>query len=399
MVKRSRVPGYLLHKPTGYARVRIAGKDIYLGKFDSPESREAYHRLIAEWLQTGEIPAKPVEPKLAAASAGPTINEFLVRYWAHCKTYYRDALGRPTKEQECVRYALRPLRQLYGSAAVVSFGPTNLKNVRQHLIAAKRCRTSINASMGRIKRAFKWGVESELVPAEVWHRLEAVAGLRAGRCDAVESEPVRPVSRKHVDAVLPFVSRQVAAMIELQWLTAMRPGEAVAMRLADIDMSGDVWVYAPSDHKTAWRGHRRQIYLGPKCKEILQPFLNHKRDAYLFSPAEAEADRRAERHAKRTTPQGYGNGPGTNRRSAPARPPRHYYDVHSYRRAISRACEKAEVPAWHPHQLRHARATEIRRQYGVEIARVLLGHQTLAATEIYAEQDFAAAIAVAAKVG
>jgi hypothetical protein len=93
MVKRSRVPGYLLHKPTGYARVRIAGKDIYLGKFDSPESREAYHRLIAEWLQTGEIPAKPVEPKLAAASAGPTINEFLVRYWAHCKTYYRDALG------------------------------------------------------------------------------------------------------------------------------------------------------------------------------------------------------------------------------------------------------------------------------------------------------------------
>jgi integrase len=207
------------------------------------------------------------------------------------------------------------------------------------------------------------------------------------------------VSRKHVDAVLPFVSRQVAAMIELQWLTAMRPGEAVAMRLADIDMKGDVWVYAPSDHKTAWRGHRRQIYLGPKCKEILQPFLSRKRDAHLFSPAEAEADRRAQRHAKRMTPQGYGNRPGTNRSSAPARPLRASYDVHSYRRAITRACEKAEIPPWHPHQLRHARATEIRRQYGVEIARVLLGHQTLAATEIYAEQDFAAAIAVAAKVG
>ena len=44
---------------------------------------------------------------------------------------------------------------------------------------------------------------------------------------------------------------------------------------------------------------------------------------------------------------------------------------------------------WHPHQLRHAAATRIRRQYGLEAARAVLGHKSLAITEVYAEQDTA----------
>ena len=38
--KSRRIPGYVHHKPTGQARVRINGKDYYLGKFGSPESHE-----------------------------------------------------------------------------------------------------------------------------------------------------------------------------------------------------------------------------------------------------------------------------------------------------------------------------------------------------------------------
>ncbi len=49
-----RTPSYRLHKPTGKAVVTIDGKDHYLGKFDSAESRENYHRLIAEWLGSGK---------------------------------------------------------------------------------------------------------------------------------------------------------------------------------------------------------------------------------------------------------------------------------------------------------------------------------------------------------
>ena len=46
MAKRRR-PAYLLHKATGQARVRIDGKDCYLGVYGSPESRERYDELIA----------------------------------------------------------------------------------------------------------------------------------------------------------------------------------------------------------------------------------------------------------------------------------------------------------------------------------------------------------------
>ena len=47
MVQRKQThPSYLLHKPSGQARIRIDGRDIYLGKYGSPESRAAYDRLV-----------------------------------------------------------------------------------------------------------------------------------------------------------------------------------------------------------------------------------------------------------------------------------------------------------------------------------------------------------------
>ena len=47
----TRVPSYRLHKPSGRGVVTIGGKDHYLvGPHGSPESKEHYDRLIAEWL-------------------------------------------------------------------------------------------------------------------------------------------------------------------------------------------------------------------------------------------------------------------------------------------------------------------------------------------------------------
>ncbi len=89
-------------------------------------------------------------------------------------------------------------------------------------------------------------------------------GTEKDRCDARESEPVKPVPQEYVDAVQPYVSRQVWAMIQLQLLTAARPGEILKMRPWDIDRSEKIWVYAPAEHKTAHHGHERKIYIGPK---------------------------------------------------------------------------------------------------------------------------------------
>ncbi len=75
------------------------------------------------------------------------------------------------------------------------------------------------------------------------------------------------------------------------------------------------------------------------------------------------------------------------------------YDVATYRRAIARACEKAGLPVWTPHRLRHAAATEIRRQFGLEAAQAVLGHAALGVTQVYAEKNMEAAKRVMAKIG
>jgi integrase len=75
------------------------------------------------------------------------------------------------------------------------------------------------------------------------------------------------------------------------------------------------------------------------------------------------------------------------------------YDVDSYRRAFERGCKKAGVGVWAPNQLRYTAATEIRRRFGLESARTILGHSDIATSEIYAERDHEMASRIASEIG
>ncbi len=101
-------------------------------------------------------------------------------------------------------------------------------------------RNVANHRINRIKRIFKWAVSEELIPPSVYESIRTVDGLRYGRTNARETDPVKPVALEHVTAVYEHVAPQVAAMIRVQLLTAMRPCEVVAMRRGDIDTSGAV---------------------------------------------------------------------------------------------------------------------------------------------------------------
>ena len=95
MPRKSAVPSYRLHKASGQARVLIRGRHVYLGKFNSPESREKYRRTLAEM----GSPAADVPP--AADDDGLTIVEMLLAYIEHAEVYYRhsnelDRLRSPT---------------------------------------------------------------------------------------------------------------------------------------------------------------------------------------------------------------------------------------------------------------------------------------------------------------
>jgi len=93
---------------------------------------------------------------------------------------------------------------LYGLTPAADFGPQSLKAVRRHMISEQHlCRNVVNRRIGRIKRVFKWAVAEELVPPSTFHGLQALAGLRFGRTEARETEPVKPVDDQHVDATCP----------------------------------------------------------------------------------------------------------------------------------------------------------------------------------------------------
>jgi integrase len=224
-----------------------------------------------------------------------------------------------------------------------------------------------------------------------------VPGLRRGRADVRESEPVKPVPDAFVDAIRPHVSRQVWAMVELQRLSGMRPGEVVSMRTTDLDTSGKVWAYTPESHKTEHHGRRRLIHLGPRAQAVLRPWLRAVLSAGLFSPAEAMWERKAKMRTSRKTPV----QPSQRGRSKakPAKTPGDAYTVESYRRAIAYGCQRAGVPKWHPNQLRHSAATQLRKEFGLDVARAVLGHSSPAVTEIYAELDLTKAAEAMERVG
>jgi integrase len=218
-------------------------------------------------------------------------------------------------------------------------------------------------------------VAHAMIPAAVYHGLSALENLRRGKTDARESTPVPTVPQGTVDTILPYLSRQLAAMVQLQCLTGARPGEICRMRAVDIDMSGKTWVYKPDRHKTAHLGYERIIHLGEKCQRLIEPFLKPDVQAHLFSPADAVAEMLERRRAARKTPASCGNVPGSNRVKNLKRAPGKSYNVNVYRKAIISACERAGVEPFHPHQLRHNAATTFAREYGVDAARALLGHR------------------------
>jgi len=430
----SRSPAYRKHKASGQAVVTLGGRVVYLGPYGSKTSHGQYDRVVAEYLAAGRRAFRTGGGQRGGVGGDDLrICELCAAFWKHAKSYYRHADGTPTSEVETFRAVLCELNQLYGDTPAAEFGPLAMEAVRLKMIQKEWCRTQINRQMARLRMVFKWAVSKELVPASVHHGLVTVSALRAGRSAARESDPVKPVSEQAIDATLPFLSSTVAAMVQVQRLTGARPGEICAMRTGDIGRGGAVWTYTPPAHKTAHRGHCRTIWIGPRAQAILAPLLKLDPAAYVFSPAEAEEQRRQALHQARKTPLSYGNRPGTNCKRKPKRQPSDQYDVAAYNRAVVRACELAfpisgplarrigeglaawkarltpeqrqEVNAWrrangwHVHQLRHSAATEVRKLFGIEGAQHVLGHRTISTTQLYAEKNNEVARQIAAKIG
>ncbi|QJW98538.1 tyrosine-type recombinase/integrase [Frigoriglobus tundricola] len=394
---KNTVPSYQHHKPSGQAvmRVTLPGgerKSVYLGVHGSPESKAEYARRV-QAVSTNTI-TEVTGPK----ATDLTVAELLVGFLEHADRHYRHPDGKPTSEIWSFKLVTKPLKELFAYLPVREFGPNALKTLRAQMVELGWCRKTINKSVTRVRSIFKWGVSEELVPADVLARLASVTGLQRGRSEAHDPEPVAPVTDAQVDVILPLVPRGVRGLILFQRYTGARPGEAVALRMKDIDTSGAVWTYSPTAHKNAWRGKRRTIAIGPRGRQLLEEFKPSDPNAPVFPTTDNTA-----------------------------------YTVSGYRQAIERACDRAFPPPtplsqgedetaaewrarlseeqrekltawqkehrWYPNQIRHTFATAARRLFGLEGAQVALGHSKADTTQIYAERDHALSAKVASEIG
>jgi len=391
-------------------------RDILLGRYGTKESKAEYARVIAEWQA-----AERRLPQLARTT-DLTINELILAYLPQVERHYRRANGTPTNELLDVKRALRPLKELYGFKAAKDFGPLALKAIRDLLVkkpVVRRVKSTdpetgkavwkekiiriglargvVNQQISRIRRLFKWAVSEQLVPETVYRGLLTVTGLQRGRTEARETQPIRPVSPALVEETLPHLSPTVADMLRLQLLTGARSGEICVMRACDIDMTGSIWLYRPQRHKTEHRGFGRIIPLGPQAQEIVKRYLKPNIQAYLFSPRDSVAAFREKKRRERKTK--VQPSQICRRKHRPRRLPGERYKPVALAHAVSIACKRHGLDHWHPHQLRHSKATEIRREYGLDAARAVLGQHAPQVTELYAELDLGKAMEVAKKLG
>lgn len=404
MSRPRQIPRHCHHKASGRGVVRLGGKDHYTGPWGSPEAEAAYERLVAEWLANGRSLPDPTAADghpgtQGPLAGGPTVSDVILAFWKHAQVHYRDADGKLTSEPSHFRSALKPLRAMYGLEPAAAFSPKKLKAVREAIAATGITRPEVNRRVSKVRHVFKWAVAEELVPVATWQALLALRGLQAGRCDCPEPEPVTPVPAEHVEAALPHLRGVVRAMVEVQRLTGMRPGEVCRLRAAEVRRDGDVWEYRPARHKTAHRGKERVVFIGPRAQAVLAPYLGGDPAGYVFSPQAALAELNRERARRRATKY-YASRQGWQRPKAdPERRPGERYTPVSYARAIARACRKAGVPAWAPNRIRHAVGTEIRKRYDLEAAQVVLGHTRADVTQVYAERDQDRARRIMAEIG
>jgi hypothetical protein len=254
MPRRTRTPSYRLHKPTGQAVVTLNGRDHYLGRHGTPQSKQEYDRLVGEWLacgrqsppsqKPGSATGPPIDPGMEhrseptppapGPSDGLTVDEVLLAYWHHAETYYRSGDGKPSHELGNIRDALRPVRKLYGACKVRLFGPLALRAVRDEMARAGLATTTINNRVHKIRRCFRWAASFELIPGSLVEALATVEPLKRGRSPAKDPEPIEPVPVEHVEAVLPYLSPPVAAMVRVHLLTGCRASEVLMMRECDL---------------------------------------------------------------------------------------------------------------------------------------------------------------------
>ena len=369
-----------MYRDRNQAVSKYKGKRIYHGAWGTPEAEKSYKRFIAALLESPTLPLRI--DKDTDVLISELADAFLESIESRMdRTEYKH-----------FKYAIGYLADVYGELAVNEFSPKKLKVARAQMVkTGTLCRRTINRYIGKIRRIFTWGVSEEIVQSNVADALKAVKDLRTGEEGTFDHPEREAVPEWVIATTLPFLSPTLAAMVQVQWLTGMRPSEVFTMRVGDIDRSrkNGLWYYSPK-HKTEVHIGKKPIPLGIPEQRLIAPYLIGKKSAEaVFSPRTAMKERATEARSNRKTKL----TPSQRERDAKraeqnANKVGEFYEKNSYRKAILYAIAKGnrhgvKIPHWTPYLLRNSAATDIEMKYGIDEAQAQLGHTSADMTKRY----------------
>lgn len=250
------VPSMLRHIRSGQARVRIGGRDYYLGVWGSAAAESKYRAVVAEFLRSGSPPSS--SRRRGRGPVGLTVTELIVKYLGNL-----ERRGASDGIDKSIKPALRRLRQSFGDLPAADFGEQELREL-QRIAARERGAHGERLSYGHVrskvvgctKRMFQWAKAEQLVPKRNALDVLTAKPLPASELGLDVLPAVEPAADELIERVLPNLAPMIADMVRLQRLTGARPGEVCAIRWDLIDQSRPVWVFELSAHKTAIRRPR-----------------------------------------------------------------------------------------------------------------------------------------------
>jgi integrase len=274
-------------------------------------------------------------------------------------------------------------------------------------------------------RAIRWAISEEMVTAEETKITSLAETDPLADCRPKRPKKRHPAYQPDIDAVLKELTPTLATAVMIQRATMMRSSELLTMRPMDLRKSGTItlksgarvrleweteqaiergdikkgetlWVYVPESHKTAHHGIDKVIPIVPAVQRLLERLPPRDADKPFISPQESLAEFRAMQRARRKTK--VQPSQVSRSKAKPGRvPASDQYQQTQYRQAIIRACHRAGVPVWTPHQLRHLGVTDVVDRTGdIRAAQEMAGHSSPRTTEGYTAKTMVKAFRAAA---
>ena len=360
---RKSQPAYQYHV-SGQARVTLGGKDFYLGKHNSPESLARYYSLLAEYnangKQTPEVPEAP-PGETHQADAVILVKHIVADYRANVLPNYDHDPGRGNR----LKNLCDLIESRHGDEPAAEFGPRKLDALRKILLTKgmgkkgkPNRRQQVNEIVRYVVTIFERGVAQELISPDRIRALEALKPLKRGEVE--ENQERQKVTVATIEATMNKLTPVMQAMVRIQLATAMRPSEIHRMTPAQIDRSGEVWIYRPTSHKNVNKGKARAIPIIGDALEALTPYVFGDPEELCFVTSKGSP-----------------------------------WDKDNYRREITKAAKAAKVAHWAPYSIRHLTLQTVRDAQGPEGAQALAGHSHLNMTERYAKASELKAIEAA----